>query len=81
MKEPWQKNTVVIVATYTLEFLSELKAQPVPKRPGLMRIVIDKHTPQEKVYQICPGQKTRVPVLVATELERHPNVASVMEIK
>ena len=79
MKELWQKNTVTIIAAYSLEFLSGLKSHG--KKPGLMRITIDKGTPKEKLYKICPGVKCAVPIRAATELEKYPNIASVLEVK
>jgi hypothetical protein len=78
-KQPWQKDTIVIVAAYSLEFLSELKSQG--KRPGAMRVTLNKGTPEEIIYKVAPGVKRKVPVLVATELEKYPYVASVMEVE
>lgn len=79
MKKAWQKNTIVIIAAYSLDFLSQLKAEG--KKPGAIRATLYKGTPDEKIYRIIPGKKTEIPVEVATEIEKYSNIASVVEVK
>lgn len=73
-KENWQKNTVVIIATYSLEFLSQLKSEG--DRPGLFWVRVN-----GKKYNLVMGKKCEVPVEVATALEKLSEVDCVVEIK
>ncbi len=72
-KAVWQKNTVTIIATYTPDFLAYLKS--VGCRPGLIKARVD-----GLKYNIAPGKKCRVPVRVATEMEKLPYIESVREV-
>ncbi len=78
-KQAWQKNTIVIIPTYTLEYLSYLKAQG--KRPESLRVPINKGTPQEKIYKVIPGIKNKVPIQVANQLGKRSDIVSIMEVK
>jgi hypothetical protein len=74
MKQPWQKNKVVIVATYTQEFIDYLKE--LGQRPGLIKARYE-----GKKYNVAPGKPCRIPVIVATAIEKYPYIESVVEVK
>ncbi len=74
MKEPWQKNKIVVIATYKQEFIDYLKKQN--KRPGLIKARVD-----GLKYNVCPGKSCSIPVRVATQMENLPYIESVVEVK
>lgn len=70
--EAWQTNKITIIFTYTEDFVRKLMDSK--KIPGLIKVTIN-----GKKYRICAGKPTRVPVMVATELEKLNMVKEVKE--
>ena len=71
--EQWQQNKVTVMATYTKEFLDLLRESG--QRPGLIKAKVD-----GLKYNVQPGKKCRIPVRVATEMEKLPYIDSVIEV-
>lgn len=74
MKKPWQKNTIVIIALYTDDFVNMLAQRG--QIPGLISATVDGMR-----YKVNPGKPCRVPVRVASELEKLPYIKEVREVK